>query len=167
MTKKSFVTLLLMVVGALFLHAEESSTSAQILDAIFSFKGDSEDMRKVATIQTKLKAYGFQASAPVASKVEVWSDNDTHFKVKSTRITYTKNGEKVIVNIPNAAKYKSYTEVSLSFPTIAARNAFYQEVAKHGFSRDDDAVEGVQYMGVSYILSSDSDRDLNVCIGFY
>lgn len=167
MSKKSFITLILFVVSAVFVQAEENTTSAAIFNAVFSYQNNTARQRSAATIQNKLKSAGFTASAPVASKVDVWLDNDTHFNVKSTSISYSKDGAKVTVNIPNLAKYKAHTTVILKFSTLAKRNAFYKECTKHGFWRDEDAVEGVTYSNDYYLLSSMSDTDLKVYIGEY
>lgn len=167
MSKKIIISFLLLFAGIISANANCDTVASDFFNAIFNCSNGGEEMRNSTTIQNILKAGGYKVSAPVASHVDVWLDNDKHFKVKSTRITYSDGGNKLILNIPTAAKYKKHFEVSLSFADKYMRNLFYQAASENGFEYDDGAVDGIQYMGSYYILSSDSDNDLKVSISDY
>lgn len=159
MRLKFILSFLFISLVTLSSYAGNADVAKDIFYSLFEFEGGTEYLRKVDDIQQRLKADGFTKSGAVPSKVDYYKDNDSHYKLKSTLTTFVKNGNKVLLNIPNSAKYKNAIEVKVRFADMATRNAFFKIAEANGIQPDVDSVgdDYIQYQGVYYMIECESN----------
>lgn len=167
MKKIFFLTLILTISGSLSTFAQNESIAREMFDAIFNITVDGEQMLDAATIKSKLQTAGFKESAPQASSMDYATGNDSQFKVKSTLTTYSKEGNDVGINIPTGNRYKDQYDVTCTFPNLSSRDAFLRIASENGFSSDEDAVEGLNYMGNYIAIWTFKSNDLTLHFSYY
>lgn len=165
MKKSVILALIFCVFGFSQVKAEAMDTQWEMFNAIFLLMpGVGEEMRSGNEIAQSLKEKGFTVTSTKPSTTKCVLDYDHEITVKSVETIYSKDGNKVVINIPKFAKYKRQFKLCCIFKDLESRNRFFSVAEDYGFQRTDYDVNGIDYWGLRSLISTDSRNNLKVYI---